>query len=156
MRLTGDVMAGVLAGAAGTTALNAVTYIDMAWRARPASTTPQTTVEELAEATGFAIPGEGDAKSNRASALGALTGMLTGVGIGAAYGLSHACGIRPTRCVGAALATVAAIAGSNGPMTLLGITDPRTWSATDWASDIVPHLAYGLVTARAYAALRRP
>jgi len=145
MRLTGDVMAGVLAGAAGTTALNAVTYIDMAWRARPASTTPQTTVEKLAEATGVAIP-----------ALGALTGMLTGVGVGAAYGLANACGLQPTFAVGATLATAAAIAASNGPMTLLGITDPRTWSATDWASDVVPHLAYGLVTAAAYAALRRP
>ncbi len=156
MRRTGDVMAGVLAGAAGTTALNAVTYIDMAWRARPASTTPQMTVEKLAEATGVAIPGEDDAKWNRASAVGALTGMLTGVGVGAAYGLAHACGLQPTFAVGATLATAAAMAASNGPMTLLGITDPRTWSATDWASDVVPHLAYGLVTATAYAALRRP
>ncbi|MDQ1620983.1 MAG: hypothetical protein QOE19_3552, partial [Actinomycetota bacterium] len=24
---------------------------------------------------------------------------------------------------------------------------PRTWSAVDWVADVVPHLAYGLVTA---------
>ena len=30
-------------------------------------------------------------------------------------------------------------------MTVLGITDPRTWSATDWLSDVVPHLAYATV-----------
>jgi hypothetical protein len=39
------------------------------------------------------------------------------------------------------------MAGSNAPMTVLGITDPRTWSAADWVSDVVPHLAYGVVTA---------
>ena len=32
-------------------------------------------------------------------------------------------------------------------MTALGITDPRQWSATDWASDVVPHVAYGDVAA---------
>ena len=26
----------------------------------------------------------------------------------------------------------------------LGTTDPRTWSPADWASDVVPHVAYGL------------
>src|SRR3712207_8614684 len=41
--------------------------------------------------------------------------------------------------------TLGVLVAANGPMTVLGITDPRTWSATDWASDIVPHLAYGAV-----------
>jgi hypothetical protein len=35
----------------------------------------------------------------------------------------------------------------NGPMTLLGVTDPRTWSTTDWAADVVPHLAYAAAAA---------
>jgi len=26
-------------------------------------------------------------------------------------------------------------------------SDPRSWAAADWASDVVPHLAYGVVTA---------
>jgi len=26
------------------------------------------------------------------------------------------------------------------------VTDPRTWSAADWISDLLPHLAYGVVT----------
>ena len=30
-------------------------------------------------------------------------------------------------------------------MTVLGVTDPRTWSAVDWISDLVPHLAYAAV-----------
>ena len=32
-------------------------------------------------------------------------------------------------------------------MTALGITDPRTWGTSDWVSDVVPHLVYGVVTA---------
>jgi hypothetical protein len=37
--------------------------------------------------------------------------------------------------------------GSNGPMTALGVTDPRTWPASFWLADVVPHLGYGVVTA---------
>ncbi|HEV7623003.1 MAG TPA: hypothetical protein VGO26_02625 [Amnibacterium sp.] len=40
---------GSAAGADGTTALNAVAYLDMVLRARPASSTPETSVERLAE-----------------------------------------------------------------------------------------------------------
>jgi hypothetical protein len=47
--------------------------------------------------------------------------------------------------VGVALTTAGVLVAANGPMTVLGVTDPRTWSATDWASDLVPHLVYGLV-----------
>jgi hypothetical protein len=35
----------------------------------------------------------------------------------------------------------------NAPMTLLGVADPRTWPLSSWAADVVPHLAYGAVTA---------
>jgi hypothetical protein len=38
-------------------------------------------------------------------------------------------------------------------MTVLGVTDPRTWSAVDWISDLVPHLAYGAVMTRTLDAL---
>jgi uncharacterized membrane protein len=37
-------------------------------------------------------------------------------------------------------------------MTLLGLTEPRRWSATDWAADVVPHLVYGVTTHAALAA----
>jgi hypothetical protein len=36
---------------------------------------------------------------------------------------------------------------ANAGMAALAVTDPRTWTPADWASDIVPHLAYGAVTA---------
>ena len=39
---------GVAAGSAGVTMLNAITYLDMAIRARPSSDTPSQAVEQLA------------------------------------------------------------------------------------------------------------
>ena len=48
---------GAAAGAAGTTALNAVTYLDMALRGRPTSDTPEQTVRRLSEVTHVPVPG---------------------------------------------------------------------------------------------------
>jgi hypothetical protein len=138
---------GAAAGAAGTTALNALTYMDMAARGRPASSSPEKTVEELSEAAHVPIPGDEDTRENRISGLGPLTGQLAGVGIGAALGLCRAAGWRPSFGVSTVVATVGAMVGTSGPMTLLGVTDPRDWAAKSWVVDIVPHLAYGAVTA---------
>lgn len=38
---------------------------------------------------------------------------------------------------------------TTGPMAAAGVTDVREWKADSWISDLVPHLAYGLVTAAA-------
>jgi hypothetical protein len=65
--------------------------------------------------------------------------------MGVLIGLLRAAGLRSQPVVGTGLITVGVMAAANGPMVALGITDPRTWSATDWISDIVPHLAYGAV-----------
>jgi hypothetical protein len=148
-----DVLRGAAAGAAGTTALNAATYADMLWRGRPASEVPTQTVERMVEGVHAEIPGVGDARENRAAALGALSGIVTGVGVGKAYGLSRALGLRPPTWAGAVLVSAVALVAANGPMTALGITDPRSWNATDWISDVVPHLVFGAVTAATYAAL---
>ncbi|WP_329459811.1 hypothetical protein [Streptomyces sp. NBC_01497] len=137
---------GAAAGAAGTVALDTVTYLDMVLRARPASHTPETTVERLAEAAHTHVPGDGDRRENRTVALGALTGIVAGVGMGALLGLARAAGWRPPTVIAAAVAAVGALAGTNGPMIALKVTDPRTWSTTDWVSDLVPHLAYAVVT----------
>ena len=105
---------GALAGAAGTTALNAVTYLDMAGRGRPASDTPEKTIERVADAADVDVPGAAKVKENRASAMGALLGIGTGVGVGAGYGIARGLGLRPPWRVDAALTSVAALAGSNG------------------------------------------
>ncbi len=152
-RLGRRLLAGAAAGAAGTTALNAVTYLDMAVRARPASSTPQQTVETLADRTGVDIPGDEQDRGNRIDALGPLTGVLAGVGGGLVLGVVRATGLRPGGAAAFATATVTALVAGNGPMTALGITDPRSWGANAWITDLVPHLAYGAVTAYVFTGL---
>jgi len=141
----GWALRGAAAGAAGTTALDAVTYLDMAVRGRGASSTPEDTVEKLARTAHLTIPGDGETRTNRLRGLAPLAGLATGTGVGVLGGLIRAAGYRPSTPVGAAVTTVGALIAANGPMTALGITDPRTWSAVDWFSDVVPHVAYGLV-----------
>ena len=143
--IAGWALRGAAAGAAGSTALNAVTYLDMAVRGRGTSSTPEDTVEKLAEKAHLSIPGEGETRDNRVQGLGPLTGLVAGVGVGVLAGLARAAGFRSRPLAGTALTTAVVLVAANGPMTVLGITDPRSWSATDWASDLVPHLAYGAV-----------
>jgi hypothetical protein len=141
----GWALRGAAAGAAGTTALNAVTYLDMAVRGRASSSTPEQTVEKLAAAAHVPIPGDEETRQNRVQGLGPLTGLVAGIGAGVLVGLVRAAGFRSQPVVGTLLTTAGVLVAANGPMTALGITDPRTWSATDWASDLVPHLVYGAV-----------
>ncbi|KAB8163481.1 hypothetical protein FH609_022005 [Streptomyces sp. 3MP-14] len=140
-------LAGAAAGAAGTSALNAVSYLDMVVRGRGASDTPSESVERLSEVTHVPVPGQGAARTNRIAGLGPLLGLATGIGVGVALGLARAAGCRPGTSATAVLATVGALAGANAPIAALGISDPRTWSASDWLSDLLPHAAYGAVTA---------
>jgi hypothetical protein len=142
----------MVAGAAGTTALNVVTYLDMAVRGRPASSTPEKSVEMMADTAGVDL-GEGDTAENRKAGLGPMLGFGTGLGAGIVYGLI-AGSRRIPKPVGTVLLTGLAMLGSSAPMTALGLTDPRQWSASDWAMDAVPHLAYGAVAAGVYDALR--
>jgi hypothetical protein len=141
----GWALRGAAAGAAASTALNAVTYLDMAVRGRGTSSTPEDTVEKLAGRAHVDIPGDEDTRQNRLQGLGPLTGLVAGVGVGVLAGLFRAAGFRSSPPVGMALTTAGVLVAGNGPMTVLGVTDPRTWSATDWVSDLVPHLVYGLV-----------
>lgn len=147
MRVVRGLAAGLAGGAAGTTALNGVTYLDMAVRGRPTSSTPEDSVQKLAAKAGVQIPGDDDTRKNRLAGLGPLTGLAAGLGVGAALGLATTFGFRPNLLVAAAVAGAGAMAGSDVPMAALGVSDPSTWAAKDWLSDAVPHLAYGLVTA---------
>jgi hypothetical protein len=153
-----SLLAGLAAGAAGTTALNVATYLDMVVRARPASSTPDDMVRRAEELAHISLSAEGpdsEEARNRRSGLGALLGIAAGLGIGALYGL-----VRPELedvplpllGVGAGLA---ANIGTTGPMVVLGITDPRDWPASSWVSDLVPHLAYGFVTAAVWELAQR-
>ncbi|MDQ2708791.1 MAG: hypothetical protein M3Z25_14635 [Actinomycetota bacterium] len=143
-------LSGIAAGAAGTTALNAVTYLDMTIRARASSTTPDDTVRKAEEIIGASLSENGpdsDDAANRRSALGALLGIASGLGVGALYGLVRPrLGRVPLTFLGIG-AGLAANLATTGPMAALGITDPRTWPADSWLSDLVPHLAYGFTAA---------
>jgi hypothetical protein len=150
--MIGPLLRGSLAGAAGTTALNAVTYADMALRGRPSSELPQHAVQKVADATGTNIPGEGEQQENRVDGLAPLLGIATGVAVGAAAGLLWPALARVPGSVSGPLVGAAAMALTDGPMTRLGLTNPQGWSISDWASDAIPHVAYGVVTV---AALRR-
>jgi hypothetical protein len=152
----GWVLRGAAAGAAGTTALNAVTYLDMVVRGRGSSSTPERTVETLAEKAHIAIPGDQQTRQNRVQGLGPLTGIAAGVGVGVLTGLVRAAGFRSRPLVGAGLISAGVLVAGNGPMTALGITDPRTWSRTDWLSDLVPHVVYAAVVKTTMDAFDRP
>ena len=154
MRIHGvDLARGAAAGAAGTTALHAATYLDMAWRGRPASATPERTVDRL---VGRAVPGDGQRRANRLTGLGALGSILAGLAAGAALGGLRGLGWRPGAAGTAASAAGIAMLVGNVPMTVLGISDPRGWSVADWASDLLPHAAYGLAAGATLSALDPP
>lgn len=137
---------GAAAGAAGTTALNAVTYLDMVIRGRSASNTPEESVERLGQALGVRISGDDDARANRLNGAGSLAGISTGVGVGIIAGLARPALRELPRPVSTLVIAGAAMLFSNGFMAALGVTDPRKWPASSWIADLAPHLAYGAAT----------
>jgi hypothetical protein len=149
----GGLLAGAFAGAAGTTALNATTYADMTVRGRAASNTEKTTAVKAASRAGVQVPGDPDTRSNRFEGLGALSGIATGVLVGAVYGLARISTPKGRSAtgwlVGAVVAGTGAMALADGVMAGLGVSDPRKWSSGEWLADAIPHAVYGLVTAGA-------
>jgi hypothetical protein len=147
---------GALAGAAATTALDAVTYVDMAVRGRPSSQTPQQTVEKFADIAQVDIPGDEDTRQNRVDGIGPLLGIATGVAVGTVAGLLRPVLVRTNPLVAAVLIGAAAMAASDLPMRALGITDPAEWSPQDWLADALPHLAFGAIVETALRSSTRP
>ncbi len=148
---------GIVAGALGTVALNMTTYLDIAIRGRASSDAPAKLVTTLAEKTGVSLASDTGqdlekTAQSRASGLGALSGYLTGLGIGGLYGLVRSIIRLPLPLAGVAIG-LGAMAASDTPLVKLGISDPKEWGVSGWAADIIPHLVYGFVTAAAYQAL---
>ena len=137
---------GAAAGAAGTVALDSMTYLDMAVRGRGASSAPEQAVEKMAARVGVDVPGQGETRAHRGQGLGSLSGIATGVGVGAVLGLLRRLGLRPGSVTGSLCSGAVAMVAANASMVRLGVTDPRRWSATDWVADALPHVAYGVVT----------
>lgn len=166
------ILAGAIAGAAGVVALNVASYLDMLARGRPASDMPARVAGALADEMGLPIVGESDededereddddaddlaedAAENRREAIGGLLGIANGIGIGVVYGIVRLILPRPPAWLAGAALGAAAMAASDYPATRLGLTEPRDWTATDWASDVLPHMAFGIVTAITFEAAR--
>jgi hypothetical protein len=141
--MTGRLGAGVIAGAGGTTVLNAITYADMALRGRPSSPVPARNVEQLAQRGDVSLGADEDSASARKEGLGGLMGLLTGTAGGVAVAVARPLTRGLPTPVAAALIAAAIMAATNAGSVRLGTTDPRSWSAADWAADVVPHLGYG-------------
>lgn len=170
--MANTILAGAIAGAAGVVALNAAGYLDMLLRGRPASDMPARVAGALADEMGLPLLIDSadederddtdddeddlleDAAANRREAIGALLGMANGIGIGVAYGVARLILPRPPAWLAGAALGAAAMAASDYPAARLGLTEPRDWSATDWASDVLPHMAFGMATAIAFEAAR--
>lgn len=156
-------VAGLAAGAAGTVALNVATYLDMALRGRPPSDLPARVAARLSEEADipldFDVDEAGDEGPQRVQhrheAVGALLGYANGLGLGLAYGVVRIIVPRPPTWVSATLLGGAAMAASDVPATMLGLTDPREWGPSGWLADIGPHLAYGVVAAMTFDAVTR-
>lgn len=148
------VVDGAIAGAVGSAVLNVVSYLDMVVRARPASSTPEETARRLAGVAHVDL-GPEDRAANRRSGLGPLLGYATGVAAGVAFGLLAARRRIPLP-VAAGLLGGGVMATTDGSMTALRVTDPRSWGRSGWVADIVPHLAYGMAAAATWNRLRPP
>lgn len=144
-----SLLRGLAAGAVGTTVLDAATSLDMALTGRPASSAPADTVLAAADALRLDLPTRGA----REEAYGALGGLATGVGIGGVAALVRWAGVRLPLLAEAAVLGLGAMAATDGPMAVLEVSDPRTWSGEDWLRDLGPHLAYGLAVAATLRAL---
>jgi len=159
-------IAGVVAGAAGTLALNVTTYLDMLLRGRPASKLPARMAGRLADEAGISLDFEGDSPAeaeggqaaspadNRREAVGALLGYANGLGIGLGYGVVRLLLPSPPLWLAGGILGSAAMAASDVPAARLGLTRPQDWTPADWAADVIPHAAYGLVTALTFELLR--
>jgi hypothetical protein len=144
---------GAVAGAAGTLAIEVTTYGDMLLRGRSASSVPARVAGVLADDLDLPFlttDQTGDQADNRRSAAGALLGYGLGVGLGITYGLLRAGLGQPRLPLAGAGLGLAAMTMSDSSYALTGVSDPRTWTAADWLSDLIPHLVYGLVTVATY------
>jgi hypothetical protein len=149
---------GLLAGAAGTIALDIATYADMALRGRSPSDAPSKMVSTFANM--FHVPllsqgvGAQDLTAqNRASGLGALLGYINGLGTGVVYSLLRSQRDELPLPFAGTLVGLAAMAASDVPLVMLKVSDPKTWGASGWLADFIFHLIYGFVTAITYETL---
>ena len=153
------IVRGMAAGAIGTLTLNVITYADMAIRGRPSSDAPAKLAGILVDKLGLDLSGGtsgDDAKEqiqHRQSGLGALLGYATGLGVGSLYGALRASAGPTAKPKASLVLGLVAMAASDVPLTIAGLTDPTRWTRAEWLADLIPHLGYGFMVAAVYDAL---
>ena len=145
-RLLTGLTSGMIAGAAGSTALNAFSYTKQAFNGQPSSATPDQAAQAVIQSVGGEVPGTPAKKAARLEGLGPLSGLGVGLGIGALAGMLRAAGIKIPMPAAPVVLGLGAMAVSDGVMTAVGITEPRTWTPSSVLQDALPHVVYGAVT----------
>lgn len=141
------VTGGLLAGAAGATAKNAVSYLDQALThdappSSPNSSTVAQTAGSVADAAGAETSGA------RVTAAGALGGLGIGLGVGAVAGVVRGANRTPNPLVAALITGLAAMGVGDG-LAAVTHSSKKVTQPTQLARDVVSHTAYGAVTAYA-------
>ncbi len=128
---------GIVAGLAGTAVMTAFQkFVEMPLTGRKDSYAPADFAQKV-----LPIHPTSDRARNR---LNYATHMALGTMWGTAYGVAAHAGLRGQRAVAAVFATV--YTGDVVLNTALGLYQPTTWSAQDWAVDIIDKLVQAEAT----------
>jgi len=146
---------GVIAGAAGTVALNLCAYLDMAITCRAPSDVPAAAARAIARRLGFEPAPPDDAeKRARWEGFGEALGLMHGVVQGLAYGIVRANFLpRAEQRTGALCLALESFVLGESAATALGATDPRRWGFAGFVRGLALRLAFGAVTAATFDAL---
>ena len=128
---------GIVAGLAGTAVMTAFQkFVEMPLTGRKDSYAPADFAQKV-----LPIHPTSDRARNR---LNYATHMALGTMWGTAYGVAAHAGLRGQRAVAAVFVTV--YTGDVVLNTALGLYQPTTWSAQDWAVDIIDKLVQAEAT----------
>jgi hypothetical protein len=132
---------GILSGLAGTVVMTAFQQlVEMPLTKRPASSAPADLAEKV-------LPVHPRGERERTQ-LNWGTHLALGAVWGAAYGVAAHAGLRGQRAVGTVFAVV--YTGDVALNTALGLYQPSTWSARDWAIDVAGTLVQAEATGVIY------
>lgn len=138
------ISAGLLAGAAGATAKNAVSYLDQIVSDDAPPSSPNSATVAKSASAAATVATEQAPSGNRATALGALGGLGIGAVVGAIAGALRGSNATPNPVVAALLTGGAAMVAGDGIAAITGA--PKARSGTNLGRDAIAHLAYGAVT----------
>ncbi|WP_432180899.1 hypothetical protein [Streptomyces sp. NBC_00063] len=66
--------------------------------------------------------------------------------MGSALSLTQVAGWSASKASRYFVSSLGALIVTNVPVIALGVSHPRTWTGSDWFSDVIPHAVFGVVT----------